>query len=41
MKKIILMLGMSIIACTLSFGQITVNKEDIKEKVTMFEVWAF
>jgi len=41
MKEII---GMSVLlfaSCTLSWGQIIVNKEDIKEKATMFEVWAF
>ena len=35
------MLEISIILNTLTYGQIIVNKEDIKEKVTMFEVWAF
>ena len=28
-------------ASVLSFGQIIVNKEDIKDKVSIFEVWAF
>lgn len=30
-----------IFICSVGYGQIIVNKEDIKDKVTIFEVWAF
>jgi hypothetical protein len=39
MKKV-LVLGLLLVN-GLGFSQINVNKEDIKDKVTMFEVWAF
>lgn len=41
MRKNILILAVSLFTSSFCFGQITVNKEDIKDKVEIFEVWSF